>query len=1076
MTDEPNLLLLGPPEVHLGARQLDLGAKRLAILAYVALEGKTSRRHLASLLWPDSEDPLNNLAVARYALTRALGGKALTVDAQSISPGGLSCDVHRWREGLISGDTSVWPLYRGAFLEGFRMSEWAEGYGEEFEAWLYEMRERLEAERRDFALQLALGRLAKGEHLEAMPYLEIAQAGPEPREDASRWLILTAGALGDRDRAARAFAELSRALREELAVEPGAETRAALEIARAGMPESGRTLEHLLETRPRSPQRQAIPYVGQEAALERATDWLAQRADLDLRAVVIRGEPGLGKTRFAEALLERTGSLGKALLKVEGRPAHLPLSALEDGVRSLLAAHPAAVGGLPAVWREALARWLPDVMVTDSPPTEPDLERAAVLRAIQGVLEAVGGEAVLCLEDLHWIDAASLELVQRIAQHPPEGGLAIIATLRDTEPPAADLAATLELLRRRGDVLDWPLDPLEQPAVERLMIGFERPDLSAEVLLWRSGGNPLYLLELLRAAPGADSAQLSELILARLAPLEAPHRQVLEALALLGDAVGAGLLQRVSGRSLTETTEALEALEALGLVHTSEGGARFGHELTREVALGALGEARRGLLHLRAARARREAPLLAAGHYAMARDSWEEADGVVAHQVFVEAGTMLALRGDLDGAQTWFERALEGATSPEARVDAFVARARALERYARYEEADRWLTRAELLLGALEPVRAAAVLNARSDLLIDQRGDAEAGKRAARMAVERLSGVHSLEAHRERARALHLEGWCHFLGRAYALAEGRIREALALNEAIGNRVELASNLAALGVTLVFAGAPGAREILEEAIALARTVGHQTALAYASSSLGMLERRERRFPEAIARFEAAIETRAALGADFVMGSWWTGLGNVYFDMGRFAKSRDAHQRALNTREASENVRLRATALGNLAEADLRLGQFEEARSALEEALALASGIPLPMLEADLWWWSGELHALSGDRAQAERCYERTIDLATRTSHPSRAASGLARLARSRRDPSLAKRALALVDDPAGRVALAFAEGQRDAAALGLAAQGDPYEHLRLALDLADASHDRAARLEAISRLPLGFMAD
>ncbi len=1072
MTDEITLLLLGPPEVRLGARRLDLGPKRLAILAYVALEGTTSRRQLAALLWPDSEDPLNNLAVARYALTRALSGEALLVDAQSIAPGPkLICDVQRWRMGLEYRDDQAWPLYRGPFLDGFRMSEWADGYGEEFEAWLYETRERLAAERRGFALDLALDRLARNAPAEALPYLETAHDGPEPREDATRWLILALGALGHRDRAALVFAELTRALREELQVEPGDETRSALEAARRGQDEARRVLEAGLVTRRSPSPSREVPYVGQDGALSHVGGWLEGAEGAPVRTVVVLGEPGRGKTRFAEALVERLEASRHLIFKVAGRPTHLPLSALEEGVKTFLETHPDATSHLPDAWRDALARWLPDSLVTDSPPSAPDLERAALMQAIFGLLVRRHHRVVVWLEDLHWIDPASLELVQRLAQHPPELGVMVVATLRDTESPSADLVATLELLRRRGAVLDWPLAPLDEPAVAHLMTAFGRTDLASSMLLRRSGGNPLYLLELLRAAPETSDAHLSALILARLAPLAAPHRQVLEALALLEEAVSVGVLQQVSGRSANETADALEALEASGLIRNAEDGVRFGHEITREVVFGSLNLARRSLLHLRAARARRETPLLAAQHYWTVRPIWEDTDVTAAQQTLLEAGIALALRGEPDGALIWFERALEVAKTPSVRVDVFVACARALERYARFDEANRWLERAELLLEAVEPIRAAAVLNARSDLLIDRFGDADGGARAARDALERLSGVHVFEAQRERARALHLEGWCGFLSNDYGNAERRFRQVVALNEAIGNRADLASNLAALGVTLVFAGRPGAREILDEAIGLARTVGHQSALAYALSSLGMLERREGRFDEAIACFEAAIETRAVLGEGFVMGSWLTGLGNVYFDLGRFSQGRAAHLRALEAPDAGGNARLRATILGNLAETDLRLGQFEEAKRVLKEAIILSTNIPLPALEADLRWWFGEMHTLTGDRTAAEQDYQRAVELAAQTGYTSRVVTGLNRLARLKCDPELAHRALALVNDLDGRTALAFTEGRFTEAQRGLEARGDAYEQLRLALDQGDSQGDVQMRQAALMRLPL-----
>jgi DNA-binding SARP family transcriptional activator len=81
------LLLLGNPELHVRNRRIDVGVKRMAALAYLALNGTTRRRTLAELLWPDSDNPLNNLAVARNDLSRILGADGLEVDAQTIGLG-----------------------------------------------------------------------------------------------------------------------------------------------------------------------------------------------------------------------------------------------------------------------------------------------------------------------------------------------------------------------------------------------------------------------------------------------------------------------------------------------------------------------------------------------------------------------------------------------------------------------------------------------------------------------------------------------------------------------------------------------------------------------------------------------------------------------------------------------------------------------------------------------------------------------------------------------------------------------------------------------------------------------------
>jgi DNA-binding SARP family transcriptional activator len=230
------LRLLGPPEVTTNGRLVRLGHKTVALLALLSLRGPCVRRDLARLLWPDAADPLNSLSAARSALIRSVGPSSLRSDAETIALApNVPCDVLDFRRAAESGHPHGWSLWRGEFLAGLRLPEWENGLGEEFETWLYDTRDSLRSCRHDLALALARRALRRGEPSSALPYLDLVLAeSDEAHEHTTRWYILTVGALGQPDRAARAYALLARDLGRTYGLSPTPDTLGALDAARAG--------------------------------------------------------------------------------------------------------------------------------------------------------------------------------------------------------------------------------------------------------------------------------------------------------------------------------------------------------------------------------------------------------------------------------------------------------------------------------------------------------------------------------------------------------------------------------------------------------------------------------------------------------------------------------------------------------------------------------------------------------------------------------------------------------------------------------------------------------------------------
>jgi tetratricopeptide (TPR) repeat protein len=1068
------LCFLGPVEIRRDERLIDLGPKRAALLAYLALEGRSRRKILAQLLWSGSDDPLNNLAVSIAGMKRVLGADVLEVDAQFIALQNVQSDIQNWRDGLAQYDPSIWDLYRGVLLEGLEVREWAAGLGEEFEEWLYSRREVIETEWRGLASMIAVTHLQATRYEQALPYLNLACGNAEPQEDASRRLILTLGALGRGDQAMQVYTTLAQLQREELGVEPTARTRAALAAARNGAFESeallAREWQHLEIGTDVTPSL----LVGRQAELTMLGTLLQSSATVRVPAIILRGEPGLGKTRLAQALREQwmVNQPGGVILAGSVVRSALPLQAFDNAIRQLIRQHPMVLGQIPTAWRDALARWMPDSLDTIGQPNTPDLERLGVFEAVRALLDQTQ-PVLICLDDLQWADPLTLELIQHLITKPPRAGLAFVATTREQHNHASQVKEFLTfIVQVQGRVHD--VKPLDQVAIMELAVSLNQPNIDTAQMRAVSGGNPLHVLELLRADPNTQTRQMQDLIDARLDVQPEVSHQTLEALGVLGDGSKVGLLQRVSGRSAEETATALEQLSRVGLVQLGDQGVQFEHDLIRQAVLNRTHLARSGILHLRAARAQSQEAVMSAGHYWVARDLWEEADEAISLQAFLHAGETYMLRGDMTDGLIWFDRALALAHTTVERIQVLTNRSRMLERHGRYDEALQDLETAEALSFETDVVTVASVLNAKSGLLINRYGNPEGGMVSTQRTLKLLEGVVGLNTQAERAKALTLLGWCYFLQREFAEAEQLYREAIQVQRALKRDHDLASSLAGLGSILTYTDRTAAIGALEEAAIFAEQTGNQNVLGSVLDKLGIAYWRNKDLDTAMKYSEQAIQTRSTYGLEHVVGIWFNNQGNIHFDRGDFSSAYESYVRAFKSKDVQEHAIHKVTILSNIVEVGLRLARFEEVRKALLQGYSVLETQAMPALEADLRWFEGELQVLEGQLSEAIRSYDLAVTLARQGRSPNRERMAYSRLARLNSSQESADCASQLNDTADTRAGQFFVQKQFELARAEVDATGDAYELARLEFDIGLALQDSDLQMRAKARLPLQFM--
>ena len=336
---------------------------------------------------------------------------------------------------------SAVQLYRGPFMSGFALAGAAE-----YETWQTEMARLLEQCYLEALARLVDLLQARGDMAAAAQFARQYLATDELDERIHRRLIGLYTALGDRAAARRQFEECALILERELGVSPLPETRAAL------LPPVDRPVVHRAPPAVAPPEP---PLTGREEALREL-----QAAQQRLAAgglILIDGAAGLGKSRLLQAF--SAGQQG-LLLHGTGHPGsdQLPFQPLVQALRARLDA--ARWSRIPAVWRSELLPLLPELRAAfpDLPAplgATPDQARARLLEALLQTVNALPRPLLLCLDDLHWADEATLGWLRFLAGRWQEAGLLVVATARTMQSPAlrtamADLAAQPSLCRARA--------------------------------------------------------------------------------------------------------------------------------------------------------------------------------------------------------------------------------------------------------------------------------------------------------------------------------------------------------------------------------------------------------------------------------------------------------------------------------------------------------------------------------------------------------------------------------------------------------------------------------------------------
>ncbi len=551
---------------------VELAARDAALLAWLAIEGPTSRTRLAQLLWPDSDAQAarNALRQRLFQLKKQLGVE-LVCGTSTLA---LAASV---RHDL---DDSAGVL-----------GDEAHEHSPEFAAWLALQRERRTDRVRGALVELSEMAERSREFADALSHAHELLALEPLSEAAHRRVIRLHYLSGDRAGALLAFDRCEKLLKDEVGATPSAETLALLATLYAAQSQALPAVALAVPASVLLPPR----IIGRDDELG-----ALQRGWRSAQVVALIGEAGLGKTRLLQAFVETQ----PGAVRAAGRPgdAGVPFATLARLLRAVLARSATPLdphAAVPAGTRTEIARVLPEF---DGPAARHSGEgqRLVMQRAVRSLLATQTGLVGLVIDDLHFADEASLEMLRSLIDADSE-------ERSDAERPARTLCWTLayrpaeagspvqalhDALVEQARLAPIALAPLGVEALAELVNSLALPGVDGKVLapglLRRTGGNPLFVLETLKQAwvertldRLADAALLprpvsvGRLIERRIAQLSPGALALARVASIAGVDFSIGMAEQVLQASAMQFADGLNELEAAQVMR----GNAFAHDL-----------------------------------------------------------------------------------------------------------------------------------------------------------------------------------------------------------------------------------------------------------------------------------------------------------------------------------------------------------------------------------------------------------------------------------------------------------------------------------------------------------------
>jgi len=757
--------------------------------------------------------------------------------------------------------------------------------------------------------------------------------------------------------------------------------------------------------KPRGIEGLESPLVGRDAEF-RALSEVLKRLQVGVGGIVtIVGEAGIGKSRLVTELRKEAAPLG--VRWVEGRclsygesMAYLPWVEMLHGLLGVSAEDP------PAEVRDLLRRWVeglcPDQVDEVYPflgrmmslsleedaverlrGVEPEGMKVLTFRAVETALEAGTGEGpvVLVVEDLHWADASSLELLERALALTDRCSLLIICALRPyTEHGCwAVREAIVRLYRHRHtDLWLQPLSALDSEALVANLLHVEAlPHPLRMRILDHAEGNPFYVEEVIRSLIDGGAIVFDEgmeqwvatrrvediaipdtlqgVLVARIDRLEEDARRVLQMASVIGRIFHYRVLAAIAeGQHLVEEARSelhthLSTLQREEMIREQ---ARvpeleyiFKHHLTEQAAYNGLLRRERRLFHRQVAEAlealfpdRIEEQLGLLAHH------WEQAGKTRRAIEYLRcAGEQAAAHFANEETVRYFSRALD-LTSEEdlvERYDLLLAREAVCDLQGAREAQTQDLVALEALAAALG----------------EDRRLAEVALRRARYGTQTSDYPTAVTAAREAADLAHGAGDTYLETSAY-LQSGRVLRSLAEYEASEHALDRALSLARsaawprleaqclleLGVVFRYQGAYGRCSwYCGQALRLSRERGEQDTEANALLEMGGALLRQGEYDNAFEHLQESLRIFRQLGDRHYEAFALFSLGTARLVLGDYDGARLYYEQFLSIVRQTQHARGISYGLSHLAWVSQRLGDREQAREYAQEGLRVGAEV-------------------------------------------------------------------------------------------------------------------------------------
>lgn len=590
-----------------------------------------------------------------------------------------------------------------------------------------------------------------------------------------------------------------------------------------------------------------------QEAVQALQDALTRVGEGPGEMAMVTGEAGIGKTVLLRAFADLTGPRARRLWgSCDGLRTPRPLGPLAD-----LA--PDAGPGLRAA------------LVSGAP-------RDTVFAATLDTLRHSSSTTVMVIEDAHWADEATLDLLTFLGRRIASTHALLVVSYRDDEvgtdhPLRAVLGDVTACIGTRVE-----LSPLSLASVAAMAAGHGVDPAELHRL---TGGNPFFVTESLAAAPAGLPVSVRDAVLARAARLSAPARRALDACAVVPGRTELWLLDALAGSDAEGVDECIQG----GVLQAAGQSVVFRHELGRLAVLGAAPPARLRDLHRRALLALASPPAGDPDFARLAHHAEEAADPGAIVRYAPEAAALASARGAHRGAAAHLGAALRYADrlAVDFRADLYARLGRERGLTGELEEAVSAYDAAVLCC------RDAGNRRMEGELLARRAGPLVlAGRQPEAVATIQasLSVLEPLGSGPELAYAYGRLCSAHMLARELSLAAAWGNRAIALSEQLGRADHLCNALIESGVALLMGGDDAGLTRLQRGIELARRDGAPDRVAAGLSQLGSgageIRRYELALPALRESLDLAREHELTAGEAYVT-AW---LARCDFQQGRW----------------------------------------------------------------------------------------------------------------------------------------------------------------------------------------------